>query len=141
MQGPIERLQLFVGLGCRRGCPASTLNDLLRQTFQAHALPLDALAGLASIALKHDEPGLHALARQLGVPLLFFPLEQLAPFEPRLSHRSAASFKHTGCHGVAESAALALAEHHAAGSAKLLLPRTLSADASLAVAWAPPFGG
>ncbi|PWB33875.1 cobalamin biosynthesis protein CobE [Pseudomonas sp. SDI] len=132
---------LYVGLGCRRGCPAETLEGLLRRSFAANALPLDRLAGIASIGLKHDEPGLHALARALDVPLRFFSAGELAQFEARLSQRSAIAFAHSGCYGVAESAALALAERRSAGPASLRLPRTLAADASLAVAWVPTFGG
>ena len=134
-------MQLYAGLGCRRGCSAPALAALLAQTLLLHDLPLAALAGLASIELKRGEPGLHQLAQQLGVPLVFFTAGQLAAFEARLSHRSAVSFAHTGCHGVAESSALALAEHCASAPSLLRVPRTLQADASLALAWAPPFGG
>lgn len=133
-------MQLFVGLGCRRGCPAETLGNLLEQTLKAHDLPLSAVAGLASIDLKCDEPGLHQLAQRLQVPLQFFSAAQLAVFEQRLSHRSAVAYQHSGCYGVAESAALALAEH-IAGSAQLRITRTLQADASLALATATSFGG
>jgi cobalt-precorrin 5A hydrolase len=133
-------MQVFVGLGCRRGCPAKTLGNLLEQTLKAHDLPLAAVAGLASIDLKHDEPGLQQLAQRLKVPLLFFSAEQLAAFEQHLSHRSTVAYQHSGCYGVAESAALALAEH-LAGSAQLRVTRTLLSDASLALATATGFGG
>jgi len=133
-------IRLFVGIGCRRGCSATSLGNLLEQTLKAHGLPLSAVAGLASIDLKHDEPGLQQLAERLNVPLLFFSAEQLAAFESRLSHRSAVAYRHSGCYGVAESAALAMAEH-LAGSAQLHVTRTLQADASLALATATGFGG
>ncbi|MBM3112640.1 cobalamin biosynthesis protein [Pseudomonas sp. P66] len=133
-------MQIFVGIGCRRGCPAQTLGNLLEHTLKAHDLPLAAVAGLASIDLKEHEPGLYQLARRLNVPLLFFPAAQLAAFETRLSHRSAVAFEHSGCYGVAESAALALAEKMA-GSAQLYVKRTLLSDASLALATATGFGG
>lgn len=133
-------MHVFVGLGCRRGCPVETLGNLLEQTLKAHDLPLAAVVGLASIDLKHDEPGLQQLAQRLQIPLLFFSAAQLAASEQRLSHRSLTAYQHTGCYGVAESAALALAEH-LAGPAQLRVPRTLSADASLALATATAFGG
>ncbi|MBM3104319.1 MULTISPECIES: cobalamin biosynthesis protein [Pseudomonas] len=133
-------MQIFVGIGCRRGCPAQTLGNLLEHTLKAHDLPLAAVAGLASIDLKEHEPGLYQLARRLNVPLLFFSAAQLAAFETRLSHRSAVAFEHSGCYGVAESAALALAEKMA-GSAQLYVKRTLLSDASLALATATGFGG
>lgn len=134
-------MQLYAGLGCRRGCPAHVLAALLEHVLRAHQLPLYTLLGLASIDLKHNEPGLEQLAAQLGLPLVFFSAAQLAPFDSRLSHRSQVAFAHSGCHGVAESAALALAEHCTGGRAALRLPRTVQADATLALAWAPPFEG
>lgn len=134
-------MQLYAGLGCRRGCLARELAALLQQTLFAHHLPASALAGLASIDLKADEPGLHELARQLGLPLVFFSAAQLAPFESRLSHRSPTAFALSGCHGVAESAALALAEQRGGANAALRLPRTVQGAATLALAWAPPFDG
>ena len=133
-------MRVFVGLGCRRGCPAETLGHLLEQTLKANDLPPAAVAGLASIDLKHDEPGLQQLAQRLNVPLLFFSAAQLAAFEQRLSHRSVVAYQHSGCYGVAESAALALAEH-LAGPARLCVTRTLLSDASLALATAAGDGG
>lgn len=134
-------MQLYAGLGCRRGCPAHELAALLEQVLLANDLPLATVAGLASIELKRDEPGLHALAAQLGIPLVFFSATQLAPFESRLSHRSPLAFAHSGCHGVAESAALALAEQLGGANATLRIPRSVQSDATLALAWAPPFDG
>ena len=134
-------MQLYAGLGCRRGCPAHELAALLEQVLLAHDLPPSAIAGLASIELKRDEPGLQALAVQLGIPLVFFCATQLAPFENRLSHRSPVAYAHSGCHGVAESAALALAEQLGGANATLRVPRTVQANATLALAWAPPFDG
>lgn len=134
---PVSPGQLFLGLGCRRGCPGTELEQLVRETLQTHALPLAALAGIASITLKQDEPGLLALARALDVPLRFFSAAQLAAFEQQLSHRSATAFTHSGCHGVAESAALALAAEVTGTPVTLRITRTLSTRASLAVAWSP----
>lgn len=132
---------LFAGLGCRRGSPAEALAGLLERTLEAHDLPLAALAGLASIDLKQDEPGLLQLATRLDLPLHLFSAAQLAPFEARLSHRSAVAFRHSGCHGVAESAALALAEQITGQPARLRITRIVEHDMTLALAWAPPFGG
>jgi len=79
---------LYAGFGCRRGCPADTLENLLRQALADHGLALSALRGIASIALKADEPGLQQLAKRLGLPLLLYDAGQLQPYEPLLSHRS-----------------------------------------------------
>lgn len=127
---------LVVGLGCQRGCPASTLRTLLDQALQAHHIELQAIKALASIDLKRDEPGLIELARQLSLPLICFSSEQLSSYQPQLSHRSQIAFERTGCYGIAESAALALAEQLAQAPAKLLIPRQKYAQATFALAGA-----
>ena len=127
---------LVVGLGCQRGCPVSTLRALLDQALQAHQIELHQIKALASIDLKRDEPGLIELAAQLALPLMYFSSEQLAGYQPQLSHRSDIAFERTGCYGVAESAALALAEQLAQAPAKLLISRQKYAQATLALAGA-----
>ncbi|UUT22251.1 MULTISPECIES: cobalamin biosynthesis protein [Pseudomonas] len=125
---------LVVGLGCQRGCPVETLRALLDQTLSAHRIDLGQIKALASIDLKREEPGLLALAAQLGLPLTCFSSRQLTPYAPQLSHRSEIAYEHTGCYGVAESAALALAEQLARSPAKLLVTRQKYAQATLALA-------
>jgi cobalt-precorrin 5A hydrolase len=125
---------LVVGLGCQRGCPVSTLRALLDQALQAHQIELHQIKALASIDLKRDEPGLIELAAQLGLPMMFFSSEQLARYQPQLSHHSQIAFERTGCYGVAESAALALAELRAQAPVKLLITRQKYAQATLALA-------
>ncbi|BAQ75507.1 cobalamin biosynthesis protein, CbiG [Pseudomonas sp. Os17] len=125
---------LVVGLGCQKGCPVTTLRALLEQVLQAHGLESGQLLALASIDLKRSEPGLLQLADQLALPLTCFSSSQLAPFASRLSHRSQIAFEHSGCYGVAESAALALAEQLHPGPARLLIPRQKYAQATLALA-------
>lgn len=125
---------LFAGFGCRRGCPVETLAVLLRQTLTQHGLALNALHGVASIRHKAREPGLLALAERLGLPLICFDAEHLLGFEPLLSQRSAAAFAQTGCWGVAESTALALAGARFA-TPRLLVPRQILGGATLALAY------
>lgn len=125
---------LVVGLGCQRGCPASTLRALLDQALQAHQIGLHQIKALASIDLKRDEPALVELAEQLSLPLTYFSSTQLAGYEPQLSHHSQIAFERTGCYGVAESAALALAEQLTQTPAKLLITRQKYAQATLALA-------
>jgi cobalt-precorrin 5A hydrolase len=127
---------LVVGLGCQRGCPASTLRALLDQALQAHRIELQAVKALASIDLKREEPGLQELATQLSLPLLYFTSEQLAGYAQHLSHHSQIAFERTGCYGVAESAALALAEQLIQAPVKLLISRQKYAQATLALAGA-----
>ena len=93
-----------------------------------------ALRGIASISLKADEAGLQQLAARLGLPLVLYHSAHLQAFEPLLSHRSATAHAHSGCWGVAESAALALASEQPGSTARLLLTRQVLGPATLALA-------
>lgn len=134
MTDPGTAPTLVVGLGCQRGCPVNTLRALLDQALQAHQIELHEIKALASIDLKRDEPALNELAAQLALPLMYFSSEQLAAYQPQLSHLSQIAFERTGCYGVAESAALALAEQLTNAPAKLLISRQKYAQATLALA-------
>ena len=124
---------LTLGIGCERGCPPEEIADLARATLIAAGLAADAVAAVVSIDLKLAEPGIHALARTLGVPARFFPAERLLAETARLTERSDTVFRATGCWGVAEGAALA-----AAGpNASLIVPKRKSRRATCAVARAP----
>ncbi|WP_297834479.1 cobalamin biosynthesis protein [Pseudomonas sp.] len=125
---------LVVGLGCQRGCTANLLRELIEQNLQAHGVAIDAITALASIDHKSTEPGLLELAVQLNLPLVFLSAAELADVEALLSHRSALAFAHTGCHGVAESAALALAQRLAGRPVKLLINRQKNQYATFALA-------
>lgn len=127
------RSAVYVGVGCRKGCPADLLEALLLQSLASLGLTLHAVQGIASIELKVSEAGLHQLADRLQLALQFFPAEQLQRFAPQLSQHSATAFAHSGCWGVAESTALAFAAH-AHGSARLVLTRQTLAGATLALA-------
>ncbi|MCV4266619.1 cobalamin biosynthesis protein [Pseudomonas capsici] len=125
---------LVAGLGCQRGCTAAKLLELIESGLKAHGLEVDAITALASIDLKQDEPGLQELAEKLSVPLIFFSASQMAEYEPQLTHRSPTAFRHTGCLGVAESAALALASQLSKSPATLVIERQKNACATFALA-------
>ncbi|WP_060512892.1 cobalamin biosynthesis protein [Pseudomonas sp. NBRC 111124] len=126
---------LYAGFGCRRGCPVAVLDGLLHEVLERHGLSATALRGIASIAGKADEPGLQQLAARYALPLVVFDAEQLQAFEPQLSHRSAIAYAHSGCWGVAESTALALA-NRGHGNATLRVARQVCGPATLALACA-----
>ncbi|RAU48064.1 MULTISPECIES: cobalamin biosynthesis protein [unclassified Pseudomonas] len=123
-----------IGLGCQRGCPAEVLMGLVEVTLLEHRMALNEITALASIDTKSTEAGLLELAEHLSLPLHFFDAGQLAAYESRLSHRSQVSFNHTGCYGVAESSALALATHLSHQPAELVIERRHSTRATLAMA-------
>jgi cobalamin biosynthesis protein CbiG len=114
---------LWLGIGCRPGLDPAELLRLTAEMLTAQALSPTALAGLASLDRRADEPALAALAAALGLPLLSFSAEQLERETPRLCHPSATVFAATGCHGVAEAAALAAAGPEAV----LVMPKRAAA--------------
>jgi len=124
---------LALGIGCERGCSAEEIADLAHATLAAMGLAALSVAAVVSVELKLAEPGIHALAASLGVPARFFPASRLLAETERLSERSEAAFRATGCWGVAEGAALA-----AAGpDGVLVVPKRKSHRATCAVARAP----
>ncbi|AZE89077.1 cobalamin biosynthesis protein [Pseudomonas orientalis] len=127
-------MTLVVGLGCQRGCDVQALLALVDSALAEAGIDRQRISALASIERKQAEPGLLALAQILNVPLLCFSAAHLSAYEDRLSHKSAVAFAHTQCHGVAESAALALVEQLASAPARLLVTRRKSAQATFALA-------
>jgi cobalt-precorrin 5A hydrolase/precorrin-3B C17-methyltransferase len=121
---------LALGIGCERNCPASEIAVLAEETLAAAGLAAGAVAAVVSVELKSGEPGIHALAERLGVPARFFPAARLLEETPRLSERSAAAFRATGCWGVAEGAALAAAGPDGA----LIVAKRKSRGATCAIA-------
>lgn len=124
---------LALGIGCERGCRAEEIADLAHSTLAEAGLAATAVAAVVSVELKLAEPAIHALAAALGVPARFFSAPRLLAETARLSERSAAAFRVTGCWGVAEGAALA-----AVGpDGMLVVPKRKSQRATCAVARAP----
>ncbi len=100
---------LALGVGCERGTEPDELISLVHTTMKKENLAEAAIACIASIDLKSDEPAIHALAEKLGVPVRFFTAEELEKQAPYLVNPSEMVFKEVGCHGVSEGAALAAA--------------------------------
>ena len=124
---------LALGVGCERGADPAELEALARAGLAERGLAAASVACVASLALKAAEPAVHALARALGVPARFFTAERLLAETPRLAYPSETVFRETGCHGVAEGAALAAA----GAEGYLLLPKRLSRRATVAIARSP----
>ncbi len=124
---------LALGVGCERGASARELDILVARALDAAGLAEEAIAGVFSIDLKADEPAVHALAARLGVPARFFPAARLERESPRLATPSDAVFRETGCHGVAEGAALAAVGRRG----RLIVPKRKSRRATCAIALSP----
>ncbi len=124
--------QRFVlGLGCERGADADEVLALALQALGMADVAPEQLAGIASIDGRREEPAILGVADHLGVTVVFFDAETLERETPRIKNPSAVVFARVGCHGVAESAAMA-----AIGpAAELVLPKIKSAHATAAIAW------
>jgi cobalt-precorrin 5A hydrolase / precorrin-3B C17-methyltransferase len=124
---------LALGIGCERGGSAEEIACLATDTLAEAGLTPAAVAAIVSVDLKVDEAAIHTLAESLGVPARFYPASRLLDETSRLTIRSEAAFRATGCWGVAEGAALA-----AVGpEGSLVMPRRQSRHATCAVARAP----
>ncbi|MDR3437562.1 precorrin-3B C(17)-methyltransferase [Telmatospirillum sp.] len=123
---------LALGVGCERGTDPAELSALARDSLAEAGLSAASVACVVSLDLKADEPAVHALAAELGVAARFFTAAALEAERPRLIHPSNAVFAETGCHGVAEGAALA-----AAGpESRLIVDKRKSTRATCAIALA-----
>ncbi len=126
---------LALGIGCELGASSGEIADLALATLAEAELAPAAVAVVVSIELKIGEPGIHALAARFDVPARFFSAARLLAETERLTERSAAVFRATGCWGVAEGAALAAAG--AAGSLVVAKRKSRHATCAVARACAP----
>lgn len=120
---------LVAGIGCNRNTDAGELRELLMGTLRTAGLAAASLSGLASIDLKKDEPGLSALAQELGLPFYCFGREEIGAVEDAVPSPSAAVAKHIGVKSVCEAAAIL-----ASRGGTLIVPKRTSRNATVAVA-------
>ena len=130
--------RLVLGLGCRKDAPASLVQDAVRDLLTRHGLEPLALAALATVNEKLQEPALQCLAAALNLPLRGFRAAELA--RCATPNPSAAAGKRFGQppFSVCEAAALLAADQiFTAGHARLLLPKNIEqGQLTLAVALA-----
>ncbi|MDP1701769.1 MAG: precorrin-3B C(17)-methyltransferase [Aestuariivirga sp.] len=119
---------LTIGIGCERGTSREEVVTLIKSTLKENNLAIQSVAGYASIDLKEDEPAISSLYN-----VAYFTAEELNTFTPKLKTPSDYVMSEVGTPGVAEAAALA-----AAGpDAELIVPKTKSKRATVAIARAP----
>lgn len=121
-----------VGVGCARNADPRELEALVADTLAEAGIAPGAIAAVATIDLKADEPAVNALATKLGVPLRLFSAQELEAMTPRLANPSEIVFAEVGAHGVSEAAALAVAT-----GTDLAVEKRKSANATCAIARAP----
>ncbi len=124
------RRPLVLGLGCERGTPCDEVILLAEQALATAGIDHLMLTGIASLDSRVAEPAMLAAATHFSVPFLVFDAGTLEAQSPRLQNPSDIVFALTGCHGVAEAAALAATGK----SGALIVPKIKSAHATAAIA-------
>ena len=115
-----------LGVGCARDADPEALWSLVEQALAEAGIAAGAVACVATIDLKADEPAMNQLAARLGVPLRLFTAAELEVQAARLANPSDVVFAEVGCHGVSEGAALAM-------GGDLVIPKRKNAVATCAV--------
>lgn len=126
----VIRPAVVLGMGCARGALPQDAITLAKHVLSEAGVAGDTLSAVASIDIKADEPALVAIAAHFGVPLLLFSAAVLERETPRLRNPSEKVFALTGCHGVAEAAALAAVGN----GGKLMVGKTVGKRVTAAVA-------
>jgi len=130
---------IAVGLGCRAGCEAGQVLQVLEQALLASGCRLEDIGALYTAEFKSSEAGLQQAAQRLSKPLLLLSLAQLQAQAGGALTCSAQSLERFGLPSVAETAALAGAlQLQGSGRARLLGPRSVSGRATCALASALP---
>ena len=118
---------LVLGVGCRRGLSAETIERAVTIMLWDRKIPLARVRGAATVDLKKDEAGLIGFAEACGFPLRFFSAEELAgaagDFTP-----SERVLRVTGVDNVCERAAALLG-----GKGRLIMPKTAKDGVTAAV--------
>ncbi len=97
-------MKVVLGLGCDRGTPLQTLEQVIDHALHSIGLNKQAVQQLATIDKKNDEPALLELAEKYHWPLNFYSAKQLA--RVKVPSPSAVVLKYMGTPSVSEAAAL-----------------------------------
>ena len=76
---------LVLGVGCRRGAAAETLESRFAALCEKHQIDPRAVFAAASIDRKADEPGLQAFCRAHGWPLLTYSAQELCAVDGKFT--------------------------------------------------------
>ena len=120
---------LVLGLGCERGADPADVLSLAKRALERCGRSAAEVMLIASLDARADEPAIVEAARHFGAPFQFFSAPDLEALTPRLANPSDLVFAYTGCHGVAEAAALAGGGERAV----LIVPKLKSRQATVAI--------
>lgn len=117
---------LHVGIGCRKGVSAETIEEAVKAVFEDYRLDTRAVKCAASIDLKESEPGLKEFAEQNNWELHFYSAEELMKLGGE--YTGSPFVKHiTGVDSVCERAAMLGADY-------LIVKKTAMNGVTVAVA-------
>lgn len=122
---------LVVGIGCNRGTDVAAIREVLETTLADAGLALDSVAAVTTVDLKAGEIGLLKLVKELGVPLLDYPADELATYE--VPTPSELVKGHIGTPSVSEASVMAR-------GAELIVPKHHNGEATCAVGRIPARG-
>ncbi|MEY8353764.1 cobalt-precorrin 5A hydrolase [Lachnospiraceae bacterium 54-53] len=122
---------LILGIGCRKGVPAETVEQAVDQVFSRWNLSQEGLITCASIDLKKEEPGICEYAAKRGIGIYTFSAQALSETKGEFSSSSFVR-QVTGVDNVCERAALACAEK--LGGGRLLVRKQALNGVTIAVA-------
>lgn len=100
---------VILGMGCRKNKEARAVEKAAFDLLQKKQIYPQAVACLASIDIKKEEPGLLALAKKMGIPFETFSSEELLMVEGEFTASSFVS-KTVGVDNVCERSALRAAQ-------------------------------
>ena len=118
---------IFLGLGCHRGLPAAELEEFIDLSLREAGLAKSAVAALATVETRGEEPAILEISRKNNWPRLVFTKEELA--RPTVPNPSAKVKQRIGVASVCEAAALL-----AARTDRLIMSKRKSRRATLAAA-------
>ncbi len=119
---------LMIGAGCARGADPEALIAFARAVLAEQELAEGAVAAIGTLALKADEPALHALSAAFDTPLRLFDAHELA--QVAVPNPSQAVRDAVETPSVAEAAALLLAGNEG----RLIVEKQIDADQQLTLA-------
>lgn len=122
-----------LGLGCARNADPDEMWAHIQTALKTNTIAEGAIACVASIDLKADEPAIIQAAKRLCVPLRVFTAAEINAETARLANPSDVVKAEVGTHGVSEGAALAAAGPDAA----LSVEKTKTATTTCALAKVP----
>ncbi len=120
-ESPVQTLYyrptvLHLGVGCRKNCGLTGVWESITRTLAAEKLSPLSLASVSTIDLKQDEPLVHDIAREAGIPLHIYAADDLKDIE--VPNPSEKVMEVTSVPGVAEACAL-----KSAGNTRLLVEK------------------